>query len=758
MSPKLGGFMVRWLIEDIEQHHLMNRNIHPYFINMIQLKKKGLDYDFWFGISHESFKCFLSRANVSLENLNSIELSGIIKDLSKKEIPNELKNEIVRALSSQKLMDSKFELELLIHINGDTSFQLPWSQICSISTKSVEGIYQSIKACWLTIFRASLTNHFSVSGVDINKIQMSILIKRSQEVLMQGKAFSYSPRCPWDRRNSVVSYEKGRESFSFLVDRVTFKSMYYGRNLDGLDESSKTNFSSGIVKEKVPQNNFAFDKVRKIAEYLQNCEKLLDNALEIEWTISKDQRIHLNRIKYFDRSPSAQQLAPQFNTTTRNIWDQSIIQWNASSLIKPLWFSLLPRNFRILSINYIRDLGVKNKITPDFEKVFRSFWGVLRGRLYINLGALHSFLGLSESHDLAEEIDLNVSLWLKRYDRESRDAWNSQWPQLPSYSSRDKKIIFKNINQILKNWPEKISNWINLMHGLRESIVSTQWKDKNVSTMINSLQDWEKKYIPSMVPILVAEIQYRNLLSWYYEGAQKPSYNKTLEPSWLQLFELGGQEIMVTTDDSWFTKRKKLKLLKQIETLNQMRPKYISMLDDVYIKLRRFLELMGQKYQSIGLIDKSDDFFYLTLEEILAFEEGRATTISWSNIVAIRKEEYRRYSNDLKTPETWFTTGLVGLAAQFPEVISIREKKMEIQNSSLHPLQTKLKEKGFDPLLFSKSTANIEFTIQNDEKMKEDKFILATNETQQSIVQLDFVEDNSSEKKMEISDQWIDNK
>jgi hypothetical protein len=359
------------------------------------------------------------------------------------------------------MIDSKVELELLIHINGDPTFILPWEQLCSISTKGLEGIFQSIKGCWMALFRSGVISEILARGICLNNIQVSVLLKPTQSEQIRGRAYSYSPRCPWDRRHSVVTYEKSNEAYSFLVDRSSFRSTYYGRNIESHEDINKINSNTSSNKSIDPQNNFAYDKVRKVAEFLQNCEKLLENALQIEWVITTDQRIHLIRVQNFDRSPSVQQLAPQFNTTTRNVWDQSFIQWNSNTLLNPFWFSILPRNFRILSINYIKALGIKNKITSDYEKVFRGFWGILRGRLYVNLGALHGFLGISESHDLAEELEVNVSLWLKRYDRESREAWNLNWPKWPSFTKANQNTISKNTSKILKNWPEKISIWIN---------------------------------------------------------------------------------------------------------------------------------------------------------------------------------------------------------------------------------------------------------------------------------------------------------
>lgn len=715
--------MVRWLIQDSDDHPPMNRRIHPFFKNLIELRKKGLDQATWIGISHESFSTFLSQSHISLENIDPLALKGVMREMVKAPFPPELKNQVHQALTEQQLLDSRLELELLVHMNDNSSLTLPWDSLCSISTKGFDGIFQSIKACWAALFRPGVISSIAALGLDISKVQVSILIKPHQIEVLRGKAFSFSPRAPWDKRYSLVTYEKQNNSHSFLADRSTFSCTYHGRS------------TTTPLKESEPLEQSSYDTVKKIATFLLQCEKLLDNALQIEWAISSDQRIHLTRIQYFDQSPSPQQLAPQFNTTIRNIWDHGMIHWNSMSLLKPFWFSLIPRNFRILSIHYVKALGIKNKLTSEYEKIFRGFWGILRGRLYVNLGALHSFLSLGGSQALAEEVEVNVSLWLKRYDHESRDAWNLQWPEPFSYSPADRKKMFKTTEVLLKKWPEKISRWIDQMHSLREALVSTQWKDKNVAVMLNSFQDWEKQYIPGLVPLLMAELQYRNLLSWHCEGAQKTLLDQSFEPSWSQVWDAGASHTIPVTDLNWFARRKKQKLYEQLETLNQMRPKYLSMLEDVYAKLRRFFEIMGQKYQAMGLIEKSDDLFYLTFEEILAFEEGRSATTDWRKLVLIREDEYRRYDNDTTVPETWFTTGLVGLAAQYPAVISIKDKKTSKQES---PFEFSISSMSYSKIN-SESNSNVQIDSFN--------LVEFDKKSKSSLAHLDFIEDEEKAMK-----------
>lgn len=720
--------MIRWLINESDTYWLSVSNVHPHLKNMIQLNKKGLDQPYWVGVNHEAFLSYLNSANLSLNGIHNSNLKVSARELSRASIPSELKNNLRRILLDEGLLESKFELELLLSTSSGDAISLSWDSVCQISAKGIEGVFQSIKTCWANLFRATVFKKILNLGIDLSQINVFVVIRKQQNEILRGKAFSYSPRCTWDMRNAVVSYEKDNEMYLFLVDRQSYRTTYYGRGLEATDDAKKE--SSTKISES--HNSMPHDKMKRVAEYLMKIEAMLESPMQLDWVMTSDLRIILNRVSRFERSPSANMMSSSFNTTARNLWDFSLLNWKPESLLKPLWFSLLPRNFRTLSIHYMRQLGVKDKVSSEYEKVFRGFWGLLRGRLYVNLAALHRFLGLGQQHELLEEIEVLSSIWMKRYDREERESWDFRWPEFPKYTKADLKKIEKNQKKFIKDWSNKIYNWIDQMHSLREMLVSSQWKDKNVSLMLEQLQQFERQFIPSLVPILYAELQYRNLMSWYFEGSQKPSM--------FQSWDHKNERQAIQFEGSWWERRTLEKKYNELELLSQIRPKYITILEDIYGKFRKYFDLMGQKYREMGMLEKSDDIFYLTLEELLAFEEGRSSTISWPKLVEIRKEEYRIYSNDFKIPEVWMTTGLVGLATKFPDVISIKERRKE----SIESNYAKNPETN---ALVSSIKKNLNLDIKDDVSIKKVDVIKDKNHLTEQIYaqlgQLDFVEDSS---------------
>ena len=672
--------MLRWLIQDVDTKN--ENSVHPYIKGLFQLTEKGLDQPFWFGISYEALKAFLIYANFSIDELTSNNLNGVVRDIAKIKLPSEMRNQIRRLILNEGLLDSKFEVEILIFVPEEPTYKLPWDPLCESSAIGVEGVFQSIKACWSSLFHPTILNSLNSMGLDYSKVNISLFIRVHQQELMRGSAYSYSPRSPWDRQHLVVSQTTIKDQAAFLVDRNTLQITYYGKSGEELLGAAKKLKTSKLNPHKnLPDH----EKIKKIAGFLLSCEKNLGKEQQLEWSITSEQRILIRRISSFVRSPSTQQMSPQINTNFLNFWDQTILSWNASALLKPFWFSLLPRNFRALSIRYAGILGIKSKLPPEYEKVFRGFWGILRGRPYLNLAAFHRFISIGQHKELAEELSLIIPHWMKRYDRESRDAWDFQWPKTIQFNKEFSKNILKNQNKILKEFPEKLNIWIDQIHGLREELVSQKWKEKNIFSMLESFQVWEQKYLPGFVPILVAELQYWNLISWYYQGAKQPS----IIPTW-ERTEIRDR---IKYEGTWLSRRQLDKKFEQLEMLTQLRPKYLAMLDDVFDKLRKYFEQLGEKIKSLGQIEKSDDLFFLTFEELLAFEEGRASTTSWKSLISLRREEYQTYARDQKVPEVWMTTGLVGVAAQYPGVISIRDRKNPYMEY-YRPQKTTRKEVG----------------------------------------------------------------
>ncbi|HEY9421220.1 MAG TPA: PEP-utilizing enzyme, partial [Thermoanaerobaculia bacterium] len=60
----------------------------------------------------------------------------------------------------------------------------------------------------------------------------------------------------------------------------------------------------------------------------------------------------------------------------------------------------------------------------------------------------------------------------------------------------------------------------------------------------------------------------------------------------------------------------------------------------IYGLLREMLRAVGEDFAEAGLLDHSDDVFYLTLDEVWDYVKGRAVTTNLRGLAALRREEF----------------------------------------------------------------------------------------------------------------------
>jgi len=73
---------------------------------------------------------------------------------------------------------------------------------------------------------------------------------------------------------------------------------------------------------------------------------------------------------------------------------------------------------------------------------------------------------------------------------------------------------------------------------------------------------------------------------------------------------------------------------------------------------RIFLEL-GRRFHALDLLDEPRDIFYLEVDEVLAFVEGRSTCTNLRALAAVRREEYQGYADPPPPDDRFDTHGVV---------------------------------------------------------------------------------------------------
>ncbi|MES1172336.1 MAG: PEP/pyruvate-binding domain-containing protein [Bacteroidota bacterium] len=85
---------------------------------------------------------------------------------------------------------------------------------------------------------------------------------------------------------------------------------------------------------------------------------------------------------------------------------------------------------------------------------------------------------------------------------------------------------------------------------------------------------------------------------------------------------------------------------------------------------RRLVRAMGQNLVSLGRLAAVDDVFYLTVDELVAYAEGRTVTEDLGGLARKRRAEFDQFRRTPAPPDRFVTIGTVGVAAAYPPLLA----------------------------------------------------------------------------------------
>ena len=104
-----------------------------------------------------------------------------------------------------------------------------------------------------------------------------------------------------------------------------------------------------------------------------------------------------------------------------------------------------------------------------------------------------------------------------------------------------------------------------------------------------------------------------------------------------------------------------------------------------YGLVRQIMRAVGANLVKLELIESEFDIFYLTVDEIIAFVEGRLPTHDLSSLVSIRKPVYDDYRRSPAPPDRLVTYGAVGASLGHPSVLAGADLLQELTPKSDDP-------------------------------------------------------------------------
>ena len=126
----------------------------------------------------------------------------------------------------------------------------------------------------------------------------------------------------------------------------------------------------------------------------------------------------------------------------------------------------------------------------------------------------------------------------------------------------------------------------------------------------------------------------------------------------------------------------------------------------VFGKVREIFLRIGYILTSMNVIEEKRDIFYLEVDEILYYINGKSTTNNLKEIIKIRKKEYEKYKENIPD-ERFYTYGAVNIGNNFK-----KENKKELKN-----IKKELKGIGASP---GKVTGKVRI-IENPQNAKLEK-------------------------------------
>jgi pyruvate,water dikinase len=105
----------------------------------------------------------------------------------------------------------------------------------------------------------------------------------------------------------------------------------------------------------------------------------------------------------------------------------------------------------------------------------------------------------------------------------------------------------------------------------------------------------------------------------------------------------------------WFVLKQARRAVKNRENLRFARTKSFGV-------VRHLFRAIGSHLTTLKVIDKEMDIFYLTLDEISSYIEGRVVGTNLRQLIAMRHVEFENYRNTPSPPERFLSHGAVGVS------------------------------------------------------------------------------------------------
>jgi pyruvate,water dikinase len=766
---------------------------------LARLSQLGLNVPGWFCVNARAFDRFVSANGLEQEialpsDLSKDSLAGLATHLERRfalgVVPVEIVDSIVKALQAIGADSQSYVAVRSSGVDEDSARHSFAGQFSSyLFRKGDAQILESLKHCWASGFAERALAYRIAKGIDLTRIRMGVIVQRMVDAESSGVAFSRDPVRPLDRNTVMVGSVWGLgeglvsgelDADHFVIHRETRQIRSH---VVGKEYALRRGVQGGLRKERLPETQRAVPslteaQVREVAGLCVELERSLGAPQDCEWAYAGGS-LFLLQTRPITSRPPASFYDARINGDRPTLWDNSNIIESFCGVTSPLTFSHASRAYRQVYMQFCEVMGVPRRIVLDHEHVFRNMLGLIRGRIYYNLGCWYQMLflfpGAASSKGFMETmmgVKQRLEPGLARlFDFTSNPPRYAAWRKARLFALtlvrifRIESIVNDFKNQVGAVYEKSrrenfetlsLQEQIDYYHWLEKEVLF-RWKapiisDTRCMVFFGILDALTRKWLgagnrgaslqadllsgqgdlPSTEPTralmriataidlgdpefrlwftstppreLWARLPVRSpgVHSMYLEFLDKYGFRCAnelkLEETDLHedpTFAIDAVATFVRTKnysiDAVEVRRRAIRADSEKivqEELSGFRLRVYNFIlgrariavrdreDLRFIRTntfgvtRRLFRAIGVNLHKLGLIAGPRDVFFLTMDEILAFNEGRSLALDFHKLVEIRKEEFQEFKDTPPPPDRFITLGSSGMYLRDPRILA----------------------------------------------------------------------------------------
>ncbi|SHK17816.1 PEP/pyruvate-binding domain-containing protein [Desulforamulus aeronauticus] len=371
--------------------------------NLGDMARAGFPVPMGFCITVEAYRKFMEKIDIGeipvTRDKVALKSREIVGKIHSEKIPEELSTAILNAFNS-------FGFDKLVAVRSSaTAEDLPESsfagQQASYLNVNEEGLLESIKKCWASLWTERAIHYRINNEFDHNKVFLAIVVQQMVSAEAAGVAFSVNPltldskqlviESAWGLGEEIVSGQINPDRF--IVDKTNRKILHQEiAEKENIMISSKASLATSLRPPDTMKNasSLSDEQIMELTKNVCDIEEHFGYPQDIEWALS-DNRFYilqsrpittLNRQLPLEKAEDLH----YFNFDPALEWTN--MQWVRERYHQPMsvlgWSILEPCQSE--GLRYLCEIFLGRKLPADYK-----FYAWIHGYLYQNFTIMKEF-------------------------------------------------------------------------------------------------------------------------------------------------------------------------------------------------------------------------------------------------------------------------------------------------------------------------------------------------------------------------------